>query len=180
MRKKYKENIPMNAKNYVSKFTRVGFLMLMSFSILFGSGSVIRADSDSCLDRRTKRELNAARRATVRYHNINNAIADGYVDINVFIPNMGYHYLKPAILDDTFDFERPELLVYADFGNGHLRLVAVEYAIPLSMSETAPEGFTGDDDVWHRNEEFSLWTLHAWIWYRNPDGVFAELNERVP
>lgn len=60
-----------------------------------------------------------------------------------------------------FDPAKPELLVYADFGNGQLRLVALEYAVPLALSENAPEGFTGDDDHWHRNETFGLWTLHA-------------------
>jgi len=44
----------------------------------------------------------------------------------------------------------------------------------------SPEGFTGDDDHWQRNDTFGLWTLHAWIWYRNPDGVFADFNPRVP
>ena len=63
---------------------------------------------------------------------------------------------------------------------GDPRLVAVEYAVPTSLAATAPEGFTGDSDHWHRNEEFSLWTLHAWVWYPNPDGVFSELNFRVP
>lgn len=155
-----------------------GALMMSAF--IFVIGSVAKADGGDCLDRETKRELNRARRATARYHNINNAIADGYVDINVYVPNMGYHYLKPEILDATFDPARPELLVYADFGNGRLRLVAVEYAVPTSLSDTPPEGFTGDDDHWHRNDEFGLWTLHAWIWYRNPDGVFADLNPRVP
>jgi hypothetical protein len=130
----------------------------------------------------TRREIARARRATARYNDLSTAIADGYADINVFIPNMGFHYLKSSILDAQFDPERPELLVYAqDVSEGRMRLVAVEYAVPISLSPNAtPEGFTGDADDWHRNEQFGLWTLHAWIWFRNPDGVFAELNSRVP
>lgn len=162
------------------KLAKAALLMVSSLVIFVGSGSVAKGYSDSCLDRETKRELNRARRATAQYHSINRAMADGYVDINVFIPNQGYHYLKPSILDSTFDVERPELLVYADLGNGRVQLVAVEYAVPTALSDTPPEGFTGDDDAWHRNEAFGLWTLHAWIWYQNPDGVFAEFNERVP
>jgi hypothetical protein len=129
----------------------------------------------------TWRELARARMATARYQNISRAIADGYVDIDVVIPNMGFHYLRPAILDETFDVEKPELLVYAFINNDNQpKLVAVEYAVPTSLSETAPEGFTGQGDHWHRQDQFGLWTLHAWLWYPNPDGVFAELNFRVP
>ena len=129
----------------------------------------------------TRRELARARRATAKYHDISAAIADGYADINVFIPNMGFHYLKSSILDAEFDPARPELLVYAqDLCEGRMRLVAVEYVVPTSLTAVAPEGFTGDSDHWHRQDQFGLWTLHAWIWFRNPDGVFAELNPRVP
>jgi hypothetical protein len=127
------------------------------------------------------RELASALRATAKYHNVMKAIDDGYVDINVFIPNMGFHYLKPAILDGTFEADKPELLVYSATRNGRLRLVAVEYAVPIDLSPAAPpEGFTGHSDHWHRNEEFGLWTLHAWIWTPNPDGLFAEFNPKVP
>jgi hypothetical protein len=138
-------------------------------------------DGEQGLSPATWRELARARMATARYHNISRAIADGYVDIDVVIPNMGFHYLRPAILDETFDIEKPELLVYAFINNDNRpKLVAVEYAVPTSLSETAPEGFTGDSDHWHRQDQFGLWTLHAWLWYPNPDGVFAELNFRVP
>lgn len=137
--------------------------------------------SEERLSAATRSELARARRGTARYHDISRAIEDGYADINVFIPNMGFHYLKSTILDAEFDPARPELLVYAqDLFEGRMRLVAVEYAVPTNLTSTAPEGFTGDADEWHRQDNFGLWTLHAWIWYRNPDGVFAELNHRIP
>ncbi|MCA1624637.1 MAG: hypothetical protein LC768_01130 [Acidobacteria bacterium] len=163
-----------------TRFATVVFLTLMCGAIFFAAVSFVKANPDSSLSKETKQELARARQATARYHNINNAIADGYFDINVFFPNMGYHYLKRDILDAEFDPAKPELLVYADFGNGHPRLVALEYAVPLALSQNPPEGFTGDDDHWHRNETFGLWTLHAWIWYPNPDGMFAAYNPRVP
>ena len=146
-----------------------------------GRAAAAPNDGEQGLAPATRRELARARMATARYHNISRAIADGYVDIDVVIPNMGFHYLRPAILDETFDIEKPELLVYAFVNNDNRpKLVAVEYAVPTSLSETAPEGFTGEGDHWHRQDQFGLWTLHAWLWYPNPDGVFAELNFRVP
>lgn len=123
-------------------------------------------------------ELAKARRASVRYHDIDAALADGYVDINVVVPNMGRHFMKPSLVDGTFDPEQPEILVYQTAPNGRLVLGAVEYAIPDSFAE--PTGFTGTADHWDPNPVFHLWLLHAWVWQENPDGVFNPTNARVP
>jgi len=125
-------------------------------------------------------ELQQARAATARYRNFDNAIADQYVDINVIVPEMGYHYLKLDNLDAGFDMRKPEILVYNREENGHMELVAVEYAVPISLSpNTAPAGFTGTQDVWYYNTYFGLWLLHAWVWSYNPDGVFHPTNPLV-
>ena len=125
-------------------------------------------------------ELQRARRATARYHDIRRAVADGYVDINVVIPNMGRHFLNDSRLDAKFEVERPELLVYSPHENGRMELVAVEYAVPLDLSAAAPDGFQGAADQWFADHRFGLWTLHAWTWKDNPDGVFSPTNTRVP
>ncbi len=127
----------------------------------------------------TQWELQQARAATARYRKIENAIKDGYADINVVVEEMGHHYLKSTLVDGNFDYRKPEILVYNKEHNGSMRLVAVEYAVPLTMSVNAPEGFTGNDDVWDRNTGFGLWLLHAWVWEFNPDGVFNPTNPNV-
>jgi hypothetical protein len=124
-------------------------------------------------------ELDRARSATVRYADVANAIADGYADINVVMPNMGRHFMKQSLVDDRFEVEKPEILVYSPEG-ATLKLVAVEYAVPLDKSVNAPAGFTGGDDVWDRNTGFQLWLLHAWVHRDNPAGVFNPTNSRVP
>jgi hypothetical protein len=132
------------------------------------------------LDWRTILELWAARLATTRYQNLQNAINDGYKNIDVIVPNMGHHYRKLSLVDGTFDVFRPELLVYNKKQNGTFELVAVEYAIPIaSTPNQAPEGFTGSADVWDRNTTFNLWLLHAWVWKFNPAGVFNPTNPLV-
>jgi len=125
-------------------------------------------------------DLHGARRATARYHDIRNAVADGYVDINVVIPNMGRHFLKGSLLDSKFEVDRPELLVYSPHANDRMELVAVEYAVPLDLSAAAPEGFRGAADEWFADQRFGLWTLHAWVWEDNPDGVFSPTDTLVP
>ena len=126
----------------------------------------------------THLQLQAAKAATAKYHDINKAIEDGYVDIDVVVQNMGYHYMKPSNIDGTFDPAKPPILVYSkNPETGKMKLVAVEYAIP--NTDPRPEGFTGDSDVWENNTDFGLWLCHAWVWYNNPDGIFNEFNPRV-
>jgi hypothetical protein len=126
-------------------------------------------------------QLEAARQAAARFLDVDQAVAEGYVDIGLFIPNMGWHYLKEGLLDAEFNPTEPELLVYEDDPcGGPRRLVAVEYAVPFALSKKAPAGFAGQADAWSANVAFELWTLHAWVFEYNPDGVFAPNNPRIP
>ena len=153
--------------------------------------------SEPGLSAQTLKELAQVRRATARYHNIHNAIADGYVDANFVAPGIGCHMINFAyIFDPAIDLEKPELLVYADCSGtagGRSELRAVEYS-RLCVPEfdcgavEMPEGFTGDHDAW---EVFPgdptaqpgpippQWTLHAWIWRNNPAGIFVKVNPSV-
>ena len=126
----------------------------------------------------TVSELQQAKIATAKYNDFDQAIADGYVDINVIVPEMGYHYLKMDNLNATFEYDKPEILVYNKEENGRMKLVALEYAVPISLSANAPSGFTGDNDHWSVYQGV-LWTLHAWIWEYNPDGVFNATNPLI-
>lgn len=130
------------------------------------------------LDPQTVWELQQAKIATARYNNFDNAIADGYVDINVIVPEMGYHFLRMEHLNATFEYDKPEILVYNKEENGRMKLVAVEYAVPIAASANAPAGFTGNNDQWSVYEGV-LWTLHAWIWEYNPEGVFNPTNPLI-
>jgi len=125
-------------------------------------------------------QLDQVRDATARFIDVDKAVAEGYADIGLFVPNMGWHYMKEKLVDERFDPARPELLVYADDPcGGKRKLVAVEYAVPLALSRRAPAGFIGRADEWDANQQFELWTLHAWVFEYNQDGVFAPFNPRV-
>ena len=144
------------------------------------ASTVVAAAAD--LSAATNRELAQARRGTARYHDIEQAEADGYVNINIYESGEGLHYVNFSLLDGNFDPERPEVLLYAPVPHeNRMELVGVEYVIPLSLAATAPEGFTGDADVWRENSEgLGLWELNAWIWLNNSNGIFAFHNPRVP
>jgi len=129
----------------------------------------------------TRQELASARAATARYHNIEEALADGYVQASPDIPGEGFHYVNFSSVDCAFNSEEPEVLHYAFVPNeNRLQLVGVEYVVPLACGP-APEGFTGDADEWEQEVGGPpVWSLNAWIWRNNPDGVFAPLNYLVP
>jgi hypothetical protein len=129
----------------------------------------------------TIQQLAKARRATARYKDIAQAEADGYVNINVYEPGEGLHYVNFSLVDANFDPEHPEVLLYANVSHANcLELVSVEYVIPLNLSSGPPAGFTGGADVWRENSEgLGLWELNAWIWLPNSNGIFAFKNPRV-
>jgi hypothetical protein len=131
-----------------------------------------------------EQEIDQLRAAIVPFTEINKGIAAGYsIDVTGYRTRMGHHFLNPSLLDNNFEITRPELLIYAPFANDTMKLVAVEYATPITDINTpppVPEGFTGKDDIWEINTEFKLWTLHVWIGLDNPDGLFASHNHRLP
>jgi len=104
-------------------------------------------------------KLAAARAASARFvTDLAAAEKAGYVIITKMMANMGFHYLNPKI--DGFDVTKPAILVYVKNGSGW----------QLGPDGGAPFGF------WHP----TLTTLHVWLWYHNPDGLFHPTNPLVP
>jgi hypothetical protein len=147
-------------------------------------------------------QISKARLATAKYAmNLARAKADGYVIITPMIPNMGYHFLNLKI--SGFDITRPPILVYVRSG-GTWQLAAIEWVFPEKPASAPLQGakygafgaachYTDGEFVMAEAEAkcakthprtgaaFNFWhgplvTLHLWIWYPNPAGVFAEFN----
>lgn len=124
------------------------------------------------------------RRATARYHRIEAAIADGFVQILPCLANpagdgaIGVPYAKLDRFDANIDLSQPELLFYEPQEDGTLRLVGGEPVVPIGMwTEREPPSLFGRE--FHRNDEHGLYGLHMWVWRRTPDGVFGFWNENV-
>ncbi len=138
------------------------------------------------INQQTLVELLKVHAATAKYYKDTlAAVADGYVNLNLRLPNMGFHFGKPELIDGKFDLTQPEFLVYNPDENGVFKLVAVEYGVTMidknSQTEPQPTGFTGNADDWDRNTlDLGLFTLHAWVWKSNPDGVFNMMNRLIP
>jgi hypothetical protein len=136
------------------------------------------------LSQPTEDQLEAAKEATRKYQDVNVALADGFIPGGPDVPGEGFHYLNPKRLDCNFDPAKPEILLYAFLpGETQLRLVSLEYAIPFACMPAngpPPEGFAGNLDVWSNDEPVPLWTVNAWLYLKNPNGLFTQLNPRVP
>ena len=159
----------------------VAVCSLLTAPITAHKASVLAAGKRN-LSALTEQELAQARRATARYHDIEQAEADGYVSFELYESGEGFHYIKFSLLDATFDPTQPEMLLYSPVpGENRLELAGVEYLVPMALSPTAPAGFAGDADEWRNDMEgFGLWELNCWLWLHNPEGVFADRNPRVP
>jgi hypothetical protein len=160
-------------------FIGICCLLIGSVATTTSSTSAAASAAVDALSPDTNRELALARNATAKYHDFARADADGY-EFLACVPGEGLEYLNESLLDCTFDIEHPEALHYIAEENG-LRLVGVEYVVPIACTATPPEGFTGDDDEWEfMAEGLPIWALRAAIWLPNHEGMFAEHNPRIP
>jgi len=131
-----------------------------------------------------------------RYHNIENALADGYRlgymgaaagcvarPASAGGGAMGYHYFHWGLMEDpTIDPMRPEALVYHTGDDGDLKLGAVEWVVPKSIWEAA--GNTAPPTVYDQtlhiiNPVLNWYLAHAWIYFENPAGLWADWNPDV-
>jgi hypothetical protein len=150
-------------------------------------------------------QLALARVATAKYAvNLDRAKADGYQILTRMIPGMGYHYINPKVTG--FDVRKPPILVYTRHG-ADWQLGALEWVFPEKPAKAPLPGaeygsfgaachyvdgtfvFADAQDkcaatspttgaklnFWHG----PLVTMHVWLWYPNPAGLFASMNPLV-
>lgn len=130
------------------------------------------------------RELAELREATARFHDFEKAKDAGY-DAAITpcwyhgeLGGMGYHYADLDLMDGTVELLEPEALMYEPGPDGQLRLVGLEYLVPIE--EWDGEGLPSLlGQEYARNDEAGLYALHVWIWRQNPSGLFADWNPKV-
>jgi hypothetical protein len=128
-------------------------------------------------------DLAAVRAATAKYHDVDRALADGYVPVSDCeelpgVGTMGIHYLNPQLAGDlTVDATRPEVLLYLPTEGG-LKLVAVEY-FQADAGQARPSvlGRPFDGPMAGHSEGMPThYDLHLWIWKNNPAGIATAWN----
>jgi hypothetical protein len=152
-------------------------------------------------------QLAAARLATAKYAtNLDRAKAAGYMVITPVMPNMGVHFLNPKI--QGFDIRKPQILVYEKHGS-KWQLGALEWVFPAMPKTPPlqdatfglfPAACHFKDGTFIAKADASastcpkknpktgavftfahpdLTTMHVWIWYPNPSGLYSSTNPLV-
>jgi hypothetical protein len=147
-------------------------------------------------------QLAAGRLATARYAtNLRAAKAAGYQILTRMIPDMGWHFLNPQI--QGFDIRKPPILVYERHGSAW-QLAAFEWVFPTEPAAPPLPGatygsfgaachyqdgtfmFAASQQLCAKRSPqtgaaFNFWhpdlvTLHVWLWYPNPAGLYNGTN----
>jgi hypothetical protein len=148
-------------------------------------------------------QLASARLATGRYAtDLRAAKANGYQIITRMIPDMGWHFLNPEI--QGFDVTKPAILVYERHRH-RWQLAALEWVFTETPATPPLPGATygsfpaachykDGSFVFARVQElcalhntgarFNFWhpdlvTLHVWLWYPNPAGLYNGTNPLI-
>jgi hypothetical protein len=95
-------------------------------------------------------ELQRAKEVAASYPTVADAEAAGYRKVTNYFPGIAAHYMKFANLEDGFVLEEPEMLLY-DGTNPTSGIVGLSYYIVQPGDEEPADGFTGDNDHYHRH-----------------------------
>jgi hypothetical protein len=144
--------------------------------------------------------LGTAKDATAQYRNLALAKKAGYgllkdkkgiaciaMDSMPAMGAMGVHYAKGALVGDgKLDVDKPEALVYQPVGGGKLSLAAVEYVVIKAdwdkQYNQRPVMFGHKFNLTPAGNRFGLpafYSLHVWLFKRNPSGEFSMWNPLV-
>ena len=145
----------------------------------------------------TQPDVESARQATAKFHNLGVAQANDYGQFadaagilcidQLGEGGMGIHYVNGGLVGNASeDVRHPEALVYAPDDFGRLKLAAVEYIVDKATwdaNHAGPPRLFGQDfltvPAGNRYGLNPFYEIHAWLWKPNPSGFFNNWNPRV-
>ncbi|MGW3266127.1 hypothetical protein [Streptomyces sp. NPDC001056] len=162
-------------------------LALASTAALALATAPARADRGP-VDASVWKQLAPAVAATAKYKDVPLAVDAGYqpnpctMDMKDGMGAMGYHYINPKRYG-SLDPAEPAALLYEDDGRGGRRLTGVEWIVKADKSTARPtmfgRKFEGPVTAHHNSTIPTHYSLHAWLYKKNPSGLFYEWNPTV-
>jgi hypothetical protein len=161
---------------------------------------------DPALCDQLREELDLARATALKYPTVADVTKAGWTRVTPYVPGIAAHYMNFGMVDDKFDIEEPEMILY-DGSDPDSRVIGLSYYTRLDGNQAPTQGFTGPNDLTHRHfglcvnntgvigdstttdEEckrmggaklngFDGWMMHAWVvpGCESPWGVFSAVN----
>ena len=174
--------------------TRASLLRTVLFAVTWSFGAIANGES-------LPPELEKLKAAFEKYQDPYVAVRDGYFStvecveypkpaVHGRVPypagGMGVHFLNPALIGPAVDITKPQILIYEPAGPGKLRLVAVEWLVPLATGVKERPHLLGRpfDGPMEGHEplipkDFHHYDLHVWLWKANPAGLYSPTNPNV-
>ncbi len=122
-----------------------------------------------------KRQLAITQEVAEQYPTVADAVAAGYRRAGPYSPGLGTHYTitSPAALNfdgvvDDNDLRHPLAIIY-DGSEPDSEVAGFMY---YATTSTAPQGFVGENDVWHYHESICI--------KYGPDGIDAPFGADLP
>ncbi|HEY0672822.1 MAG TPA: hypothetical protein VGD27_11170 [Longimicrobiales bacterium] len=132
------------------------------------------------------------RQATARFQNFDDAVAAGYSTkvtpcwAHHSAGAMGYHYGNMALFDAKAELLAPEVVMYEPQAGGKLKLVGMEYIVPIDAWAQAGHDTNNVNDrpellgqKFTQHSSLPIYKLHIWLWRENPTGMFKDWNPKV-
>ena len=95
-------------------------------------------------------EIEVARETALRYPTAADATKAGWIRVTPYVPGIAAHYMNFGLVDGRFEVDKPEMILYD--GNGpDARVVGLSYYVVLDGNAEPTQGFTGDNDHYHRH-----------------------------
>lgn len=96
-------------------------------------------------------ELELARQTALKYPTVKDAKDAGWRQVTGYVPGIAAHFMNFRLVDDTFNIEEPEMLLYDGTGDD-ARVVGLSYYVRHAGPAEPTQGFTGNNDHFHRHD----------------------------
>jgi hypothetical protein len=106
--------------------------------------------TDQALCDQLDEELQVARDTALALPTAADAKAAGYTQVTPYVPGIAAHWMKFPYVDGTFEVDKPEMVLY-DGSGLDARVVGLSYYIVQNSDAEPTQGFTGDNDHYHRH-----------------------------
>ena len=140
----------------------------------------------------TQKSLAELRRVTARFQNFDDAVAAGYSTqvtpcwAHHTAGAMGYHYGNMSLFDAKAELLAPEVVMYEPLKGGKMKLVGMEYIVPIDAWTAAGHNASDPEDrpellgqKFTQHSSLPIYKLHIWLWRENPEGIFKDWNPKV-